>query len=138
MPLYFLSVSLPCFVVLISHINLQTFCCFCWIGSCFLSGFCLFYVFSLWVFWFFPVRLTLRKSPVLRDRLFTIVLAGAFIHGGYLVYPFQISYLSCVIVQSVSGFLLLIDCIVIGLITIVVLHRACCMAYEYWRLLCSL
>ncbi|GMY35924.1 hypothetical protein FCV25MIE_31166 [Fagus crenata] len=31
------------------------------------------------------IRLTLRKSPVLRDRLFTIVLAGAFIHGGYLV-----------------------------------------------------
>ncbi|MBA0877983.1 hypothetical protein Goshw_015435 [Gossypium schwendimanii] len=27
------------------------------------------------------IRLSLRKNPVLRDRLFTIVLAGAFIHG---------------------------------------------------------
>ncbi|OIW19736.1 hypothetical protein TanjilG_18546 [Lupinus angustifolius] len=31
------------------------------------------------------IRLTLRHKPVLRDRLFTAVLAGAFIHGGYLV-----------------------------------------------------
>ncbi|CAL0330521.1 unnamed protein product [Lupinus luteus] len=31
------------------------------------------------------IRLTLRRQPVLRDRLFTAVLAGAFIHGGYLV-----------------------------------------------------
>ncbi|CAN0900282.1 hypothetical protein LINGRAHAP2_LOCUS20755, partial [Linum grandiflorum] len=30
-------------------------------------------------------KLSLRRSPVLRDRLFTAVLAGAFIHGGYLV-----------------------------------------------------
>lgn len=34
------------------------------------------------------VRLTLRHKPVLRDRLFTAVLAGAFVHGFYLVYPF--------------------------------------------------
>ncbi|XP_030549966.1 uncharacterized protein LOC115754921 [Rhodamnia argentea] len=31
------------------------------------------------------IRLTLRKNPVVRDRLFTIVLAGAFAHGFYLV-----------------------------------------------------
>ncbi|GMI97684.1 hypothetical protein like AT1G68680 [Hibiscus trionum] len=31
------------------------------------------------------IRLSLRKNPVLRDRLFTIVLAGAFVHGSYLV-----------------------------------------------------
>ncbi|CAI0543055.1 unnamed protein product [Linum tenue] len=35
------------------------------------------------------IRLSLRRNPVLRDRLFTAVLAGAFIHGGYLVYPFS-------------------------------------------------
>ncbi|XP_022897486.1 uncharacterized protein LOC111411158 [Olea europaea var. sylvestris] len=31
------------------------------------------------------IRLTLRHRPVLRDRLFTGVLAGAFAHGLYLV-----------------------------------------------------
>ncbi|KAL4298287.1 hypothetical protein GQ457_12G023590 [Hibiscus cannabinus] len=31
------------------------------------------------------IRLSLRKNPVLRDRLFTLVLAGAFVHGSYLV-----------------------------------------------------
>ncbi|EYU28372.1 hypothetical protein ABFS82_12G124900 [Erythranthe guttata] len=31
------------------------------------------------------IRLTLRHRPVLRDRLFTAVLAGAFAHGMYLV-----------------------------------------------------
>ncbi|KAL8498067.1 hypothetical protein ACS0TY_021411 [Phlomoides rotata] len=31
------------------------------------------------------IRLTLRHRPVLRDRLFTAVLAGAFAHGFYLV-----------------------------------------------------
>ncbi|CAN1122574.1 hypothetical protein LINPERPRIM_LOCUS2799 [Linum perenne] len=31
------------------------------------------------------IRLSLRRNPVLRDRLFTAVLAGAFVHGGYLV-----------------------------------------------------
>ncbi|XP_062148917.1 uncharacterized protein LOC133857647 isoform X1 [Alnus glutinosa] len=31
------------------------------------------------------IRLSLRKNPVLRDRLFTLVLAGAFAHGLYLV-----------------------------------------------------
>ncbi|XP_040371235.1 uncharacterized protein LOC112187783 isoform X1 [Rosa chinensis] len=34
------------------------------------------------------IRLTLRKNPVVRDRLFTAVLVGAFAHGSYLVYPF--------------------------------------------------
>lgn len=38
----------------------------------------------LWI----SVRLTLRHKPVLRDRLFTAVLVGAFAHGSYLVYPF--------------------------------------------------
>ncbi|CAK9143422.1 unnamed protein product [Ilex paraguariensis] len=31
------------------------------------------------------IRLSLRHKPVLRDRLFTAVLAGAFAHGFYLV-----------------------------------------------------
>ncbi|KAL6274767.1 hypothetical protein ACE6H2_025459 [Prunus campanulata] len=31
------------------------------------------------------IRLSLRKNPVVRDRLFTAVLAGAFAHGFYLV-----------------------------------------------------
>ncbi|KAL2929424.1 putative C4-dicarboxylate sensor kinase [Bienertia sinuspersici] len=31
------------------------------------------------------IRITLRHKPVLRDRLFTVVLAGAFGHGAYLV-----------------------------------------------------
>ncbi|XP_019101623.1 PREDICTED: uncharacterized protein LOC104787918 [Camelina sativa] len=31
------------------------------------------------------IRLTLRHKPVLRDRLFGLVLAGAFAHGFYLV-----------------------------------------------------
>ncbi|KAM7509424.1 hypothetical protein LguiA_019877 [Lonicera macranthoides] len=31
------------------------------------------------------IRLTLRHRPVLRDRLFTGVLVGAFAHGFYLV-----------------------------------------------------
>ncbi|CAK7351057.1 unnamed protein product [Dovyalis caffra] len=31
------------------------------------------------------IRLTLRKNPVVRDRLFTAVLAGAFAHGFYLI-----------------------------------------------------
>lgn len=39
----------------------------------------------------FSVRLTLRKNPVVRDRLFTAVLVGAFAHGFYLVYPFCFS-----------------------------------------------
>ena len=36
----------------------------------------------------FSVRISLRHKPVLRDRLFSAVLAGAFAHGAYLVYPF--------------------------------------------------
>ncbi|XP_022143221.1 uncharacterized protein LOC111013138 [Momordica charantia] len=31
------------------------------------------------------IRIALRKNPVVRDRLFTAVLAGAFAHGFYLV-----------------------------------------------------
>ncbi|EPS64767.1 hypothetical protein M569_10020, partial [Genlisea aurea] len=31
------------------------------------------------------IRISLRHKPVLRDRLFTVVLAGAFAHGFYLV-----------------------------------------------------
>lgn len=31
------------------------------------------------------IRISLRHKPVLRDRLFTAVLAGAFAHGAYLV-----------------------------------------------------
>ncbi|XP_038699038.1 uncharacterized protein LOC119996467 isoform X1 [Tripterygium wilfordii] len=34
------------------------------------------------------IRLSLRRNPVLRDRLFFGVLVGAFAHGAYLVYPF--------------------------------------------------
>ncbi|GFP79430.1 hypothetical protein PHJA_000086500 [Phtheirospermum japonicum] len=36
------------------------------------------------------VRISLRRRPVLRDRVFTAVLAGALAHGIYLVYPFRI------------------------------------------------
>lgn len=39
------------------------------------------------------VRLSLRHRPVLRDRLFAAVLAGAFAHGFYLVYPFFFLYI---------------------------------------------
>ncbi|KAG0454793.1 hypothetical protein HPP92_024085 [Vanilla planifolia] len=35
------------------------------------------------------IRIGLRHKPVLRDRLFFGVLAGAFAHGTYLVYPHQ-------------------------------------------------
>ncbi|XP_047947049.1 uncharacterized protein LOC125193321 [Salvia hispanica] len=31
------------------------------------------------------IRISLRHKPVLRDRLFTVALAGAFAHGLYLV-----------------------------------------------------
>ncbi|XP_010688088.2 uncharacterized protein LOC104902105 [Beta vulgaris subsp. vulgaris] len=31
------------------------------------------------------IRISLKHKPVLRDRLFTAVLAGAFVHGTYLV-----------------------------------------------------
>ncbi|XP_058182746.1 uncharacterized protein LOC131300777 [Rhododendron vialii] len=31
------------------------------------------------------IRIQLRRNPVLRDRLFTAVLAGALAHGIYLV-----------------------------------------------------
>lgn len=39
------------------------------------------------MFLHFLVRIALRHKPVLRDRLFYGVLAGAFAHGTYLVYP---------------------------------------------------
>lgn len=41
------------------------------------------------------VRIGLRRKPVLRDRLFFGVLAGAFAHGTYLVYPTQLCLLFC-------------------------------------------
>ncbi|XP_011622421.1 uncharacterized protein LOC105420458 [Amborella trichopoda] len=31
------------------------------------------------------IRIGFRRNPVLRDRLFTAVLAGGFLHGFYLV-----------------------------------------------------
>lgn len=43
------------------------------------------------------VRIGLRTKPVLRDRLFGVVLGAALLHGGYLVYPvaFMSSFLWC-------------------------------------------
>ncbi|KAF5725811.1 hypothetical protein HS088_TW23G00540 [Tripterygium wilfordii] len=41
------------------------------------------------------IRLSLRRNPVLRDRLFIGVLVGAFAHGAYLVYPFSPSIWPC-------------------------------------------
>ncbi|KAL9326257.1 hypothetical protein ACSQ67_006902 [Phaseolus vulgaris] len=41
------------------------------------------------------IRLALRHKPVLRDRLFTAVLAGGFAHGFYLMYPFLDTPWSC-------------------------------------------
>ena len=49
------------------------------------------------------IRLTLRHQPVLRDRLFGLVLAGAFVHGFYLVYPlFFFFLLSCLILNHIG------------------------------------
>merc|ERR1711915_1087750 len=31
------------------------------------------------------IKITLKRQPVLRDRLFFLVLGGAFLHGAYLV-----------------------------------------------------
>lgn len=42
------------------------------------------------------------------------MLAGAFAHGLYLVYPLQFTYLVCVTMLSDSEFLLLIDHVVNG------------------------
>ncbi|KAG5380324.1 hypothetical protein IGI04_028166 [Brassica rapa subsp. trilocularis] len=39
------------------------------------------------------IRLTLRHQPVLRDRLFGLVLAGAFVHGFYLV---SLAFKTCI------------------------------------------
>ena len=60
-------------------------------------------IFNLGLFEFefklcFSVRIALRKNPVVRDRLFTAVLAGAFAHGFYLVYPF----ISCIFFDHCS------------------------------------
>lgn len=43
------------------------------------------------------VRIGLRTKPVLRDRLFGVVLGAALLHGGYLVYPMAVisSFLWC-------------------------------------------
>ncbi|KAK7347467.1 hypothetical protein VNO80_21997 [Phaseolus coccineus] len=48
------------------------------------------------------IRLTLRHKPVLRDRLFTAVLAGGFAHGFYLMYPFLDTPWSCHNVESLT------------------------------------
>ncbi|KAJ4752304.1 SH3/FCH domain protein [Rhynchospora pubera] len=39
------------------------------------------------------IRIGFRHNPVLRDRLFYGVLAGAFAHGTYLMYPFNLKYM---------------------------------------------
>nr|ABK27051.1 unknown [Picea sitchensis] len=31
------------------------------------------------------IKITLKRQPVLRDRLFFLVLGGAFCHGSYLI-----------------------------------------------------
>lgn len=78
MPLLFLSVSLIYWGSLFFRA----------LSDYFPSGFCSNEILNLWDwFFFFPVRIALRKNPVVRDRLFTAVLAGAFAHGFYLVYP---------------------------------------------------
>ncbi|KAL3830003.1 hypothetical protein ACJIZ3_018805 [Penstemon smallii] len=41
------------------------------------------------------IRISLRHKPVLRDRLFTAAMAGAFAHGLYLVYPFFYISIEC-------------------------------------------
>ncbi|KAB1209018.1 hypothetical protein CJ030_MR6G010465 [Morella rubra] len=38
------------------------------------------------------IRITLKKNPVMRDRLFTLVLAGGFAHGLYLVSSVSVFY----------------------------------------------
>jgi hypothetical protein len=47
--------------------------------------------------------LSLRHKPVLRDRLFTAVLAGAFAHGFYLMYPFLQFLYACIICSTNSS-----------------------------------
>ncbi len=42
------------------------------------------------------VRIGLRTKPVLRDRLFGVVLVAALLHGGYLVYPHPFFFCSIV------------------------------------------
>ncbi|OAY77582.1 hypothetical protein ACMD2_07308, partial [Ananas comosus] len=44
------------------------------------------------------IRIGLRHNPVVRDRLFFGVLAGAFAHGAYLVYP-SFSLTNSILVQ---------------------------------------
>ena len=53
------------------------------------------FLFILTIFSFL-VRIALRKKPVLRDRLFYGVLAGAFGHGLYLMYPLLFQLLDLV------------------------------------------
>ncbi|KAG6431676.1 hypothetical protein SASPL_109758 [Salvia splendens] len=48
------------------------------------------------------IRISLRHKPVLRDRLFTVALAGAFAHGLYLVYPLMMSLCVCICVVCVK------------------------------------
>ncbi|KAG2718681.1 hypothetical protein I3760_03G230600 [Carya illinoinensis] len=79
------------------------------------------------------IRLSLRKNPVLRDRLFTLVLAGAFAHGMYLVYPFQFACIFCVTMLSDPGLLLPINYIANGLI-----NFSPCVLYAIWKLRNSL
>ncbi len=43
------------------------------------------------------VRIGFRTKPVLRDRLFGVVLVAALLHGGYLVYPHPFFFCSIVI-----------------------------------------
>ncbi len=42
------------------------------------------------------VRIGFRTKPVLRDRLFGVVLVAALLHGGYLVYPHPFFFCSIV------------------------------------------
>ncbi|KAK4765723.1 hypothetical protein SAY86_026813 [Trapa natans] len=46
------------------------------------------------------IRISLRKNPAVRDRLFTLVLAGAFAHGFYLAKEFQGLYSALILMLS--------------------------------------
>lgn len=72
----------------ISKFFIINFQCSCFICHFFSLIWRFFYSGVVWFFiFYFSVRITLRKNPVLRDRLFYGVLAGAFGHGLYLMYP---------------------------------------------------
>ncbi|GAV91015.1 hypothetical protein CFOL_v3_34415, partial [Cephalotus follicularis] len=49
------------------------------------------------------IHISARKNPVLRDRLFALVLAGAFAHGIYLVYPSLISFRFSIFIYYMFG-----------------------------------